>query len=235
MMMYIAMLAVGLVYLVLMIITRLHGPNWQAAVLKSFTSFFFLMTLGAAALTEGRHFQFALFVGGGLLLGLMGDIWLELKGLYPEDSESWTMVGFLVFLMGHFFYLAAVTSVTGLQMEACAAGLVGALAALAFIYIGEKPMHLQYGKFKAIFSIYGALLFFMAAYTVACAVLLRNLGLLVMGIGGALFLLSYMVLSMIYFGEEKKDRPAHLVINYVLYYMGQYLIASSVLWIGCGF
>ncbi|MCC8100720.1 MAG: lysoplasmalogenase [Clostridiales bacterium] len=235
MMMYIAMLVVGLVYLVLMIITRLHGPSWQATVLKSFTSFFFLTTLGVAALTEGRHFQFALFVGGGLLLGLMGDIWLELKGLYPEDAESWTMVGFLVFLMGHFFYLAAVTSVTGFQMEGFVAGLIGALAALVFIYIGEKPMHLQYGKFKVIFSIYGALLFFMAAYTVACAVLLRNLGLLVMGIGGVFFLLSNLVLSMIYFGEEKKDRPALLVINYVLYYVGQYLIASSVLWIGCGF
>jgi len=235
MMMYIAMLIVGLVYLILMIATRLHGSSWQATVLKSFTSFFFLTTLGVAALTEGRHFQFALFVGGGLLLGLMGDIWLELKGLYPEDSEAWTMVGFLVFLMGHFFYLAAVTSVAGFQTEAFAAGIIGALAALVFIYAGEKPMHLQYGKYKAISSVYGAVLFFMVVYTLASAILLRNLGLLVMGIGGVLFLLSDLVLSILYFGEKKKDRPGALVLNYVLYYVGQYLIASAVLWIGCGF
>ncbi|MCD8396156.1 MAG: lysoplasmalogenase [Lachnospiraceae bacterium] len=235
MIMYITMLVVGLVYLVLMIITRLHGPSWQATVLKSFTSFFFLTTLGVAALTEGRHFQFALFVGGGLLLGLMGDIWLELKGLYPEDSEAWTMMGFLMFLVGHFFYLAAAASVAGFRTEAFVAGIISALTALAFIYLGEKPMHFQYGKFKAISSVYGALLFFMAAYTVACAILLQNLGLLVMGIGGVLFLLSSLVLSIIYFREEKKEESALLVINYVLYYVGQYLIASSVLWIACEF
>ncbi|MCD7834262.1 MAG: lysoplasmalogenase [Lachnospiraceae bacterium] len=231
MMMYIAMLVVGLVYLVLMILTRLRGPSWQTVVLKSFTSFFFLTTLGVAALTEGRHFQFALFVGGGLLLGLMGDIWLELKGLYPEDADAWTMMGFLVFLVGHFFYLAAVTSVAGFRTEAFVAGVIGALAALAFIYIGEKPMHLKYGKYKTISAVYGAILFFMAVYTVACAILLRNLGLLVMGIGGVFFLLSDLVLSVIYFGEGK-DRPVALAVNYVLYYIGQYLIASAVLWIG---
>lgn len=41
----------------------------------------------------------------------------------------------------------------------------------------------------------------------------------------------YLVLSNIYFGENR-DGPVWIAVNYVLYYAGQYLIASSVLWIG---
>ncbi|MCD8012257.1 MAG: lysoplasmalogenase [Lachnospiraceae bacterium] len=231
MIMYAAMLVVGFVYLVLMIAARVRGAGWQATVLKSFTSFFFLMTLGAAALAEHSHLQFAVFVGGGLLLGLLGDIWLDLKFLYPEDSDIWTMMGFLVFLVGHFFYLDAVFLTAGIRQEAVAAGLAGALLAIAFICAGEKPMHLQYGKFKTISTVYGAVLFFMAVYTLVSAVLLRNIGLLVMGAGSALFLLSDLVLSNIYFGENRNG-PVWIAVNYVLYYAGQYLIASSVLWIG---
>ncbi|MCC8137550.1 MAG: lysoplasmalogenase [Clostridiales bacterium] len=230
--MYYAMLLIGLIYLVLMIFMRVrHGSSWQATVLKAFTSFFFLMTLGAAALTERVHLQFAVFIGGGLLLGLLGDIWLDLKYLYPLDSDVWTMMGFLMFLVGHFFYLAAVFLTVGIQAAALIAGLVGAIFAIIFIYAGEKLMHLTYGKFKTISAVYGSVLFFMAVYTLGCAILLHNLGLLVMGIGGGLFLLSDLVLSNIYFGEGKHG-PAWVAVNYVLYYAGQYLIASSVLWIG---
>ncbi|MCC8066960.1 MAG: lysoplasmalogenase [Clostridiales bacterium] len=256
--MYIAMLLIGMIYLVLLIIVRTRPENsshedsptqahskdkkgrslntvpqasWQATVIKAFTSFFFLMTMGAAALADGRHYEFAVFIGGGLLLGLLGDIWLELKYLYPLDSENWTMMGFLVFLVGHFFYLAAVNSIAGIRPAALAAGIAGVAVAAAFILMGEKPMHLQYGRFKTISVIYGSVLFFMAVYTLTCAFLLRNLGLLVMGIGGALFLLSDLVLSCIYFGEGN-ERPGFLAVNYILYYVGQYLIASSVLWIG---
>lgn len=231
MMMYYTMLAVGLIYLVLMIAMRVHGPSWQATVLKSFTSFFFLMTLGTAILAEHMHLRFAVFVGGGLLLGLLGDIWLDLKYLYPDDSDNWTMMGFLVFLVGHFFYIAAVIFTAGVLPAAVAAGLAGALLALLFIYLGEKPMHLEYGRFKSISAVYGAVLFFMAVYTLCCAFLQRNMGLLIMGIGSALFLLSDLVLSNIYFGKGKYG-PAWIAVNYVLYYAGQYLIASSVLWLG---
>ncbi|MCD7819594.1 MAG: lysoplasmalogenase [Lachnospiraceae bacterium] len=229
--MYIAMLLIGFLYLILLIALRTRGASWQATVIKSFTSFFYLMTLGTAVLAEGFHYQYAAFIGGGLLLGLLGDIWLDLKYLYPLDSDIWTMMGFLVFLVGHFFYLGAVGSVAGLQPAALAVGIVGALAAVAFILLGEKPMNLQYGKFKTISTAYGAVLFFMAAYTLGCAFLLRNLGLLIMGIGGVLFLLSDLVLSCIYFGEGN-DRPIFIALNYIFYYVGQYMIASSVLWIG---
>ncbi|MCD8022763.1 MAG: lysoplasmalogenase [Lachnospiraceae bacterium] len=241
MIMYATILIVGFVYLILMIVTRMRGPSWLATVLKSFTSFFYLMTLGTAVLAEGIHLQYALFIGGGLLLGLLGDVWLDLKYLYPEDSDTWTTMGFLVFALGHFFYLAAVFSVSGIQVWAFVAGIIAALIAIAFVFFGEKPMHLRYGKFKSVSTAYGALLFFMAVYTLGCAAIQRNLGLLIMGIGGVFFLLSDLVLSRIYFGESKADkgeegepggRPALVAVNYILYYIGQYMIASSVLWIG---
>jgi len=232
--MYYVVLAAGLIYLILMLAMRVREPSWQATVMKSFTSFFFMMTLGAALLVEHSHLRFAVFVGGGLLLGLLGDIWLDLKVLYPDDSDIWTMMGFLVFLVGHCFYIAAVMFTVGILPAAVSVGLLGALFALVFVYVGEKPMHLNYGRFKSISAIYGSVLFFMAAYTLCCAILQRNLGLLIMGIGGALFLFSDLLLSRIYFGEGESG-PILIAANYILYYAGQYLIASSVMWLGKAF
>ncbi len=92
-------------------------------------------------------------------------------------------------------------------------------------------MHLQYGSLRGISTAYGALLFFMTVFTLGNALLGRNVGLAVMGIGGLLFLRSDLILSGTYFGVGK-DRPVHIVSNHLLYYLGQYMIASGILWIG---
>jgi len=47
-------------------------------------------------------------------------------------------------------------------------------------------------------------------------------------IGALLFLLSDLVLSGTYFGTGKR-RPVDVILNHILYYAGQFLIAGSVL------
>ena len=48
--------------------------------------------------------------------------------------------------------------------------------------------------------------------------------------GAVLFTLSDLVLSGTYFGEGK-DRPVDIILNYILYYSGQFLIALSLLFV----
>ncbi len=230
---YVATAVAGVVLFVVFLVVRIKGPSITATILKSFTSLLFILTC-LAATSVSDHEGFGLLVVAGLVMGLLGDIWLDLKIIYPHDADTWTLLGFAVFFVGHVFYLAAAGSVAGVHVEAVVAGIVGIVLVAAVVILGEKPMGLHYGKFKAVSLVYGALLFFMAAYTLASALLVGDMGLLVMGVGALSFLASDLVLSNTYFGLDR-DGPAWTVANYVLYYLGQYLIALSVLWVGVGF
>ncbi len=48
--------------------------------------------------------------------------------------------------------------------------------------------------------------------------------------GGIFFLISDLILSGTYFGEGK-NRPVDIIINHVTYYIAQFLIASSLLFL----
>ncbi len=228
---YVLSVVIGMILLLLFVSLRAKGPGRAETAVKSLVSVFFLFTLFTAALAEGEHGVFAVLVGGGLLFGLLGDIWLNLRCVYPQDQDFWTRLGFGVFFVGHLFYVAAVVSTAGIRWQAVLAGVIAAAAAALFVAAGEKPLKMHYGSFRGLSAGYGALLFFMTVFALANAFLTRNTGLLIMGIGGVVFVLSDLILSGTYFGEGK-DGPACIVSNYLLYYIAQYLIASAVLWAG---
>ncbi len=231
---YIAVLTAGLILMAVYVFIRIKGPGVREILLKAFTSFFFVLTLFSAAAAEGEHFGFACLVGGGLLLGLLGDIWLELKNFYRDDEDQWTFAGFGCFMAGHFFYISAVISVAGVDVKALLIGAAAVVIAVLFVLIGGKPLKLNYGRYRIISVIYGGVLFFMSAFTVSTAVMLNDAGLMVMGIGSVIFLLSDLILSMIYFGKEKGGSFL-TAANLILYYIGQFTIASAVLLVGISF
>ena len=109
--------------------------------------------------------------------------------------------------------------------------VVGVIAGLV-IYFGDKIMKLKYhGNYKLISALYGALLFFVTAFAFNNSVLAgvkENLHLMAFFIGGVFFIISDIILSGTYFGEGK-DRPVDIVTNHVTYYIAQFIIASSIL------
>ncbi len=236
MVLYYVTLVIGLILLGVFVAVRAKKPSIKATTLKSFVSTFFMFMVFAAAHAEGEHYSFALLTACGLLLGLFGDIWLDLKYLYPKDSDFWTFLGFGVFMAGHIFYMAAVISVApdGACVKAIPWAIAGGVIALVVVLFGEKPMKLKYGKFKAISAVYATELVFSAVFLFVSGIIGKNVGLTVMGVGEILFFLSDLVLSGTYFGEGK-DRPVDIVSNYLLYYIAQFMIASSVLWVGMSY
>ena len=106
---------------------------------------------------------------------------------------------------------------------------VGATAAIFAISLFLLKM--QFGKFLIPSVCYALLLTLFLACTVAGGIIAGfTLPVILLVVGAALFLLSDLVLSMIYF--DGNDSRVLIVVNHVLYYAAQFLIALSIYYIG---
>lgn len=228
---YVFILLVGAVCLIAFLKQRVKKATAKAAVTKAAVSVCFILSW--LTLASANMSAYAALIGGGLIFGLLGDIWLDLKFCYRDDSDYFTTMGFLSFAVGHFFYIAAIVTGTvgGFRpLSILPAAGVAILVGLV-VFFGEKAMGLKYGKYKVISTLYGALLFGMTALALFSAIFAgvgANRHLLVMTAGGVLFAISDLILSGTYFGTGK-NRPVDIVTNHVTYYIAQFVIAGSLL------
>ena len=231
---YPLLLLFGAVLLALYIREKIRAYSVKAVLLKALVSTLFIAVgvygsfLCAA---KGVVTPLCPFVVLGLVCGLLGDIWLDLKYVFPEKDEPFTYAGFGVFGVGHILFIA------GMLLSYYPAGrpmvvILPVLLALA-LSVGnalmEKPMKLRYGKLKGVVIAYGVLLFSMVliAGSLALAHGRRETPLNLLFIGGVFFALSDLILSGTYFGVGK-ERPVDLALNYLTYYPAQFLIASAL-------
>lgn len=231
---YVACLVLGAVSLIVFLKMRVKEASPKCTVAKAMVSVFFILSWLVLA-HQWYMNRYAMFIGAGLLFGLLGDIWLDLKFCCREgESDFYTYAGFLSFAVGHFAYIAAiVTGVHGTFNPVSVLPALGVAVVVGLvIFFGEKVMGLHYGKFKLISTLYGALLFFMTAFALFAGIfsggIMNNKNLLVLFIGGVFFAISDLILSGTYFGEGK-NRPVDIVTNHVTYYIAQYLIAATLL------
>ena len=224
----------GAVTLAFYLREKLRALSLRAAMWKSVVSAFFVATAVSGwfyAASGGKLPVFGAFVVPGLVFGLMGDIWLDLKFVYPQDDAPLTYAGFATFGVGHILYQL------GLILQFYGHGkplfvlLPRGLALLATLgnLAMEKPMKLRYGVMKPVVIAYAFLLFLTVLLSGALALLHRfsvpTLNLFFAG--SVLFAVSDLVLSGTYFGVGK-DRPVDIVMNYLTYYPAQFLIAFSL-------
>lgn len=236
---FFACIAIGMVLLCVFLYFRVNGDRKKAVFIKALVSVFFLLTLMTGTLAAGVNadWTYTALLSGGLILGLLGDIWLDLKYIYPQDSDFWTFSGFFVFMAGHFFYFAAVISHYGIVDPLAAIfAAVSAVGTVIFLLVLEKPTKMHYGKFKAITMTYGAILVSMFAFCLNTALFdgHGNAGILLMTIGGGLFIVSDLILSGTYFGE-KGVKKVDVITNHTTYYLAQYCIAASALLVNIEF
>ena len=228
---YVMILLAGVVCLIAFLKQRVKKATAKAAVTKAAVSVCFMLSW--LVLSYKQMSLYSVGLGGGLLFGLLGDIWLDLKFCYRDDSDYYTKMGFLSFAVGHFFYIAAIFAGTrgGFRPLSVLPAVGVAVLVGLVVYFGEKAMGLKYGKYKIISTLYGALLFGMTAFAIFSAVFSgvgHNLHLIVMGVGGVLFAVSDLILSGTYFGTGK-NRPVDIITNHVTYYAAQFVIAGSLL------
>lgn len=210
---------------------RVKKELFKAIFFKAITSFLF-MACAVFAFVAGKQSVFGYFpalVILGLLCGLFGDLWLDLKNIHPEAKDTYQYIGMGSFLSSHLFFVPALFLISGKNIWQMLLGIgIGVLFA-AGVMLFEKPMKVRYGKFKLITFFYSLTIGASTGYSVIAFIKSGfSMQQMFLMIGMALVLISDIILSGTYFGEGK-DRPVDIVSNHALYYIGQFFIASSLL------
>lgn len=231
---FFAAVVLGCISLVLFLRSRVKAATPGAALWKTVTSVFFILAALTGTVSAKNHegFIFGALIMTGLTLGMIGDITLDLKFVYPQDQRSWTYAGFISFMVGHFFYIGSMFYMfrePGMSVLYIVIPLLIALVVAIAVVGGEKLLKLKYGEYKAITGIYGFVLVSTTAFAGSFSILTHFDPVpVVMFIGGVFFLISDLILSGTYFGQGK-NRPVDVITNHVTYYLAQYLFAASVM------
>ena len=192
-----------------------------AVILKGLASLCFVFV----GIMAGNGGQLAKLAVTGLALGCIADVLLNLRWVFPKKGQLIFLIGILVFLGGHVVYLAAVLPMADNWVGCIVVGIV--LTTILMKWIFSKITA------KKAFKIFGV--FYLGAIMMLNSIAVSNLmtepsaftGLF--AAGALLFLISDIVLILNTFGPESKFRLR--VTNLSLYYLGQLLIAWSLLFV----
>ena len=236
-MLYPLLLVCGAVLLFVYVREKIKAYSVKAVLLKSVVSMLFIMVgvYGTwLSASKGNAVLLCPFVVLGLVCGLLGDIWLDLKYVFPEKDEPFTYAGFCVFGVGHILYIIGMLLTyypSGKPMTVFVPILLALVLSIGNAVL-EKPMKLSYGKFKPVVIAYGVILFAMVLISGNLALYYGwvKTPLNLIFIGGVSFAISDLILSGTYFGTGK-ERPIDLTLNYITYYTAQFLIASSLVFL----
>ena len=162
----------------------------------------------------------------GLILGLVGDVFLNLRNQL-EGKKSMTVfaVGILAFLSGHFLYIAALIRQTASIL------LLAVIFTVVLSAAAIPPLMKRITAPSKGLKIFGYvyLVIVIAMFSCAAALLFRtgaHMTTVLFTTGGLLFMVSDFI--MIYYSFGKKIRPLRAV-NLLSYYIAQLLIALTIL------
>ena len=226
----IILIVLGAIALTFYLIEKCKNYSLKGVLIKTVVSFLFIATALAGAFQNKGH-ELNLFVIAGLIMGLLGDIFLDLKYVYPKDDKPYTYAGFIVFGVGHILFII------GMMLQFFQKGnilyfLIPLGGALIFAIINlflAKPLKLDFKNYKIIVIIY-AFILAMNPFTALMLCIYTSWSvptLIMLFVGGILFAVSDLVLSKTYFGKGH-EKPIDFILNYLTYYGAQFVIAFSL-------
>ena len=230
----IIIVAIAIPLLIWYLISKCKKYDLKELFIKTGISFLFILLALVATYNSNKFSLFNLLIILGLVLGLIGDILLDLKYIDLERTTGYTYGGFIAFGLGHILFISALIMnyyINGHIVYIILPIIVDIILSV-FTILMEKPLKLNYGKYKIISFCYALCLFGTCAFSLFLAILngfqIQTLNMIF--IGAILFAVSDLVLSGTYFGEGK-DRQIDFILNYITYYGAQFTIAFALLFL----
>ena len=167
----------------------------------------------------------AKLITAGLLLGCIADVLLNLRMVFPKKGQLIFLVGIVVFLSGHILYLIAILKGAAPWWICVIIGVI--LTALLMKWIFARITAKK--AFKIFGIVYIGAIMLLNCLAIGNLIVSPSAFTAVFAAGAVLFLLSDIVLILNTFGKE--TRQGLRVMNISLYYLGQLLIALSLLYL----
>lgn len=197
----------------------------------------FLSSTKVGASYYGSYATTCLIVG--LVCGLIGDILLDLKVIYPFHQNKYLAGGMTSFSIGHLFNIAALLLIASNEVDIFSQTymlplliIVAAALVLTLLtwFVSVKFLKFNFDKFTWLVNIYSFILMLTTILSTYLVFIGLSLPMFVLAIGFILFLASDLVLSMQYFGG-KQDNKTLTFVNHLLYYAAQIIIALFIFFI----
>lgn len=197
-----------------------HKEKYVAAdILKGLAALCFVI-IGITGYLTRTTDSFGLKLMIGLILGLIGDVLLNLRFVVGEEKgQKVFLLGIVAFLVGHILYLAALIPLTS---HAGGCFIVGAVLAAALLTYIFKTMDVKIA-FKIFGVFYLGAVIIMTVIAIDVAAVMQNIRSIEYAIGAVLFMVSDIVLIFNTFSG--KTRFSMRITNLSLYYIGQMMIA----------
>ena len=221
----------SIVFCMVFCVVRTKKIGVWSLMLKAISSICFILCGIFAISTVGSN-NINLLIIAGLVMGLVGDIVLDLKIMYPEQSDQYFIAGTTSFAVGHAFYFVGVVLYNNAILSShllwnLLASIGVATVLTLVILLCSKKMGMTFGKSLWLVIVYSFILTFMMVFTISIAIF--NPIFWIFAGGMIAFFLSDLVLSMQYFGG--RNEKVWVFVNHVLYYIAQTLLAFSILYI----
>lgn len=233
-------ICVALALASLFIVVRIKKGGVDGIVTKALASFgfvalgLFLMATKAGQNDFSRYSSIVILCG--LVCGLIGDVLLDLKVVYPFHEDKYLTFGMLSFLFGHLFFIGSMGVIfagnvtKAIIFPVIFIVIISAIFAVGIWFVTSRYMHLDYGKHALLSTIYAGVLLFTTIFSIYLAFSTVITSLFIMAVGFLLFLASDLVLSLQYFGGKQSVKSL-VILNHSLYYLAQILIAVSIYFI----
>ena len=233
-------ICVALAFASLFIVVRIKQGGVDGIVTKALASFgfvalgLFLMATKAGQNDFSRYSSIVILCG--LVCGLIGDVLLDLKVVYPFHEDKYLTFGMLSFLFGHLFFIGSMgvifagNATKAITFPIIFIVVISAIFAVGIWFVTSRYMHLDYGKHALLSTIYAGVLLFTTVFSIYLAFSTMLTSLFIMAVGFVLFLASDLILSLQYFGGKQSVKSL-IILNHSLYYLAQILIAVSIYFI----
>lgn len=219
----------------LFIVSKVINYSLKTIVLKTIASLFFVALGIYCAVTTPGSIPFKVLVNLGLFFGMLGDVLLGFKYITTRTKNIWILAGMFAFAFGHIFYVVALFVgyyVPGNPWFIVLPFLTAILISSLYMVVSRKA-GINFGKML----LFGLFYLFCLTSMVSTSLYMNILhgfsltNLTMFFIAALCFATSDFMLTGAYFKPGKRSK-AYMATYSVFYYVAQFLIAFSLLYLG---